>query len=231
MPENNPDSSKQPVPRKRASGPGVIVALVGYGLAIVGGYTVAKTAHEEISDLVGSEEFSDCVDDLSRPDKQGDPFDYAILSVQRSYGLSEFDARKVAYETLISVCVKMAEKDEIKKLENYFMRSLGNGAKRLKKKAKRRASLSKTIDTGTLRRITPEDNVISEQEFAALETCMKHLSIYERELILYRVFQDTPWEEMGATMGKEMSGKTARRQYDEAMQHLRNICSIPLSLR
>ena len=93
MVPDEPNTPEQPA-GKRGSKLGTAVALVGIGLAAVGGWTVAKSASEKIDDL-SSDEFAECVDELSRPAEKGDPFDYAVLSVHRTHELSETDAREV----------------------------------------------------------------------------------------------------------------------------------------
>jgi DNA-directed RNA polymerase specialized sigma24 family protein len=226
MPQN--DAPSETKPKKKGSSAAVtVVAIIGAAFAGVGGWQVAKTAHHELSHF-GSAEFSECVDDLSQPGEQGDPFDYAILGVQRVYGFQPLEAREIVYDTLVAVCV-MSAKKEIENLESYFMGSLNHEASRRAKQKARWVSWKENLDSSRDPAPPSDSDEGLDVDPQVIESCLKELSLFEQELIRFRIYQDLTWEQISARIGRKMSARTAKRQFDAAMEKFGNICRRQIS--
>src|SRR5262249_9581004 len=71
--------------------------------------------------------FADCVDRLAERTTDRDSIEQRIRRLVARFPMSEYDARAIVIETLVSVCVKKAEDRE--DLRRYFWRSVTNAAR------------------------------------------------------------------------------------------------------
>ena len=162
--------------------------------------------------------FAECVDRLADKTTDGDPVEQHIRRLVVRFGMSEYDARAIVIETLVSVCVKKAEDRE--DLRRYFFRSVTNAARNfVTRHLNGRRTCS--IELVPVLDFPEEPNIwhYAEQTEQRAQQAFCDLDEVDQTLIQARVLRGLKFRQIGEITGLGESG--AAKAFDRALRRLK----------
>lgn len=165
--------------------------------------------------------FARCVDGLTKQSEDDNPIQQHVARLVASFRISEYDARSIVIETLVSVCLKKGEDgEEPQRLRRYLSRSITNAARNF---VNRHLNQRRVCSI----ELVPVLDIPEEREFwhfagdaeTRAQQAFCSLSELDQAVIQARVMRELTFGQIGEIIGLSEDG--ARKAFDRAVRRLK----------
>ena len=217
------NAGKQPDRPKGRSMP-VFTAVVAFSLGVMAQRSGAVDEFAEVVHDIPRPDFDECVDQLLDSSEGKSIYSQRVESIRYRYSnVPMLDPEDIVSESVIAVCNTYAEKG-VEDLKRYFNRTTENKAKATYRRYHGMLPMNDYGDLAMAGTLNPEFSYARQERLRLFEDCCERLNYFERAVVEAHIKHGLPWEAIGTSVGKPMSERKARREFNVAMERLKTLC-------